>query len=227
RFRTSLALPGGKLAGDVVDDTYPDLGRLRALQDMAVGDDEGGHGVHAAFAGMGVAGADIRGIGVGPEQPVDHRPVEARLGGDICKRFGIGQVAPVAPEGPEERRDHWRLPPFEAGPVDEPVRVERVRLARHPLEVQFHPCRRGMFEERQMRADRTLLAAELRLHVGTPVHAGPRQLWVELERVPLDCEGMVRARLERAVEVGLADVAPWAGDVRYDVQPYHWLAFHS
>ena len=74
-IRLTMTAFGPYAGTEVVEHPVPKLGWLRARHGVLVRDDEGRHAGHAALAGMRVAGADVIGIGIGREEPLQHRGV--------------------------------------------------------------------------------------------------------------------------------------------------------
>ena len=110
---------------------------------------------------------------------------------------------------------------FDSGPVDQSVRIKRVRRFLDAFEIDAQTCFLGMLHQRRIRFDRTFLAAKLALEIRATIHAFFRHFRIQLERVPRDQKGMVGALRQRAVEMRFANVAPRANRVGHDVELDH------
>src|SRR6056297_4162510 len=180
---------------------------------MRVGHHEGRHPGDATLAGMRVAGPDLVDVGVAFEKPCDHLPVEADGVAYLDKHIPFTYVPPLLEIGSEEPADSGGLAALDAGPVNEPVRIDRARRALDGFEIQREARRLGRLGDAGVDRNGGVLPAELRFEIGAPVHAAWGHVGVELERVPLDVEGVVGPCLERPVETGFADIAPRADRV--------------
>ena len=97
----------------------------------------------------------------GPEQPLHDRILQA---------------------GPASR-----IPGRAARPVDQPVRIEGVGLARHPAEIEVKAGRRPGLPDCGIDMLGPFVAAELCGQIGFPVHAFGRHVRIEL-KLPVDDE---------------------------------------
>ena len=170
---------------------------------------------------MGFARCDGIKVGVRGQEARDHGAVHARPGGDVGQHGGVADVAPLDPVGPHLACCDKGLAPLEPGPVDDAVGVQRVgdalgRVGVHPDAVLF-----GNLAEAVMDRLKLSLGAEARDQVGALVHACGGHVGVQLERMPFDAERVVGMTFQRAVEIGLAEIAPRADRVGKDVKLHH------
>ena len=173
------------------------LGLLRARQRrLAVEDEERHAGRRPSRARRASAVGHLLPHRIREHEGARVVGIVARLRGDARRaprdrpRNGLDEI------GAEERL-HQRLRiAFVARlrPRDEPVRIERIGLARDRLEVEVDAdgAARGAHALVDLR--RALRPAELRLEVRLAIHAGRRQLGIELERMPADVHGQRRDR---------------------------------
>ena len=122
----------------------PEVGRLRARDDVLLRDQEGRHGVHPLGAGVGVAGGDVVGIGVASAEGARWRRGPSRPR-PRCRRGCQGRRCRGLP--PSRRASGGSTTsgctPFDPGPVDQAMGVQRVRHALGHVGVDGQARRRG------------------------------------------------------------------------------------
>ena len=183
-------------------------------------DQKGRHGANPFGAGVRVAGTDVIGVGIIGQKPRRHRPVHASRRRDIGQNTRIADIAPLAPIGAHDGRDHGRLPPLKPRPMDQPVCVQRVGHPPGGVRVNFGPGSAACLFQPQMHLDQAVLS-ELRGQIVVLVDALGGHIGVQLERVPFNAKRVVGMGLKRAIEIGLADIAPGANRIGEDIKPDH------
>ena len=101
------------------------------------------------------------------------------------------------------------------------MRVESVGRALYPAEIYLQPRGLRGLGDPGIDLHCVFLAAELGLQVRAPVGTLLRHVGVQLKRVPLDGQRMLGPRFERAVEIGLADIAPGTDGIGENVERDH------
>ena len=132
RSRGGLA---GLCRGKFVKHLCPEFGRLCPRQHVLIAQDECGHARNTAFAGVGIACADILGICIAGEKLGDHRPVQPGLLRDFKQGVSIADIATLLEIGAEQRIDDPRLATLDPGPVNQAMRVQRVGRAPDGIEI--------------------------------------------------------------------------------------------
>ena len=101
------------------------------------------------------------------------------------------------------------------------MRIQCVRRAFDRGEVDLNPRFFGLLRDFGVDLDGRFLAAEFQFQILAPVHALGRHIGVQLERMPFDQKGVIRMRGQRAVQIGLADIAPRANRIGDDIKLDH------
>ena len=148
------------------------------------------------------------------------------VGGEFDQGFPVADIPALHETGPEQSL-HDRI--LQAGPasrilgrtarpVDQPVRIEGVGLARHPAEIEVEAGRRPGLPDCGVDVFGPFDAAELGGQVRFPVHAPGRHVRIELERPPADKDIEVRRPSGQCLlEPALADITPRTDRVGNDI----------
>ena len=130
---------------------------------MLAVDDKGGNRGDAHLAELFVALKDGGLIRVAVQQAADDGGVHLKAIGQIGQNIAVANVAALFEIGFEQRDSHGHLPVFDARPMDQAVRVQRVGRACDTFEIDVKPRLLGFFHHRQVSLYSALLAAELGL----------------------------------------------------------------
>ena len=180
---------------------------------------EARHALDAGVARHAIGGGDFLEAGVARQHGRDLVALKSALDTETGQHLGIADVGTVAEIAFEQRLDDTVLHAALAGEPDQAMGVERVGRARQPVEMELQADGGRGLGDALVELARALGAAELGQPILGALDALARHVGIELEGMPGD--GEVQALLveegERAFEMALADVAPWADRVGDDV----------
>ncbi len=179
-----------------------------------------GHAVDAHFLRRLDFGDDQITIGVGGEQRGDNRAIEASFFGDIEQHRVVADIAAFLEIGREQGRDDLvlRLAAFDHRPMDQPMRIERVRADLDRFEIEGDADLSAEIGQHLMRLRHALLAAELFGQRFLLVDAFLGIIGIEPVRPPVGVDADLVLHLGNGkLQPRLAEIAPRADDIRDDV----------
>jgi hypothetical protein len=184
-------------------------------------EDEERHALHADLPRDGFVGGDVFRQFVGRQERDRGVAFEADVGRGIGEPRVVREVVPVEEVRAEQRLDERRAAAPLRCPRDQAMGLQRVRLDTDAIEVERDArLSTGRLDPRVDLAGPGR-AAELLLEIGLPVETRPREIGVELERVPRDGHGRIRMAFgpetDGFFEAAQTDEAPGADHVGYDV----------
>jgi hypothetical protein len=173
----------------------------------------------AGIARHAVGGGDFLEAGVACQHGRDVVALQPALDAEPRQDLGAADVGAVTEIALEQRLDDAVLYAALAGQPDQAMGIERVGRAGQLVEMELQADGAGGLGDALVELARALGAAELGQAILGAIDALARHIRIELEGMPghREVQALLVEEGQRAFEVALADVAPWADHVGDDV----------
>src|SRR5690242_8219710 len=211
--RVSFAAPARVFGRCPLDGGGKLIGWLRAGDRECPAENEAGHAIDAGLAGGFRLPLDAHDIGVAVEPFPNFGAIKAAIDGRLHEHGAVREIAPLGEIEVHQTLLHPRGITALARPEDQPMAVERVRLACDPVDRVEEPLRGRRRSDAAGNSVVALDGPEFCLQVFFPADAAARNPRVEKIGAPAHLHRNLGPDGERLFQPALADEAPGTDDV--------------